>query len=172
MIFLVSGKAGSGKSTFAELLSDQLENSLIINYADLVKYVAKEYCGWNGEKDKTGRALLQEIGTERGRNYVHKDIWVSMVAAIITVLDNRYDNFIIADCRFPNEIDYWNEYGWEDVYSIRIDRPNYESALTEIQKQHESEIALDDYGFDYVIENSGTLEDLNDAATAIIQDIY
>ena len=171
MIFLVSGKAGSGKSTFAELLADQLDNSLIINYADLVKYIAKTYYNWNGEKDESGRALLQEIGTERGRKHVNEDIWITMTANIISILSNKYNNFIIADCRFPNEIDYRYSKKY-DVYSIRIERPNYKNNLTEQQNLHESETALDDYNFDYIVENSGTLDDLHDTAIAILEDIH
>ncbi len=37
---------------------------LIAHYADLVKYVAKTFFEWNGEKDEYGRSLLQHIGTE------------------------------------------------------------------------------------------------------------
>ena len=41
MILLVSEKAKSSKSTIAELLAEQKDNSLIIDNEDIVKYKKK-----------------------------------------------------------------------------------------------------------------------------------
>ena len=64
----ISGKAESGKSTFASILKKELEKRdkkvLLINYGDFVKFVAKQYYNWNGNKDEIGRALLQKVGTQ------------------------------------------------------------------------------------------------------------
>lgn len=55
-VVLISGKAESGKDTFAGLFKDRAEfdnrNVLIIKYGDILKFVAKEYCGWSGLKDE------------------------------------------------------------------------------------------------------------------------
>lgn len=59
----ISGKAGAGKDTFAKYLAAELEGRnqsvLVTHYADVLKYICKEYLGWNGNKDEFGRAMLQ-----------------------------------------------------------------------------------------------------------------
>ena len=42
-----------------------------------------------------------------------------------------------------------------------VNRP-IENDLTEEQRKHSSENAMNDYDFDFYIENDGTLEDLED----------
>ena len=146
-IILISGKAGSGKDTFAEELKDQLNEInryvLIVHYADLVKHIATVFYDWNGEKDEYGRGLLQRIGTDIFREY-DKDYWVNHLQGVIGVLKDRWDYVIVPDCRFPNEITCWDGY---DSISVRINR-SFSTSLSEKQQQHASETALDDFEFD------------------------
>jgi hypothetical protein len=72
---------------------------------------------------------------------------------------DRYDYFLIPDCRFLNEILCWIPDGW-DMQSIKMIRKNFESDLTFEQKNHISETALDNYKFDYVIESENGLDKL------------
>ena len=62
-IICISGKAGSGKDYFANLLDGFLTDSLgktvlITHYADLVKYCCTKFFHWDGVKDTKGRTLL------------------------------------------------------------------------------------------------------------------
>lgn len=169
----ISGKAESGKTTLASMLKEQLEADnkkvLLINYGDFVKFIAKEYYNWNGDKDETGRALLQRIGTEQGRNTVDKNIWVDMVINTVAVTSNDYDVAIVADCRFPNEFDRWAQKD-KEILKVKITRPEHENKLTDEQKQHSSETALDYYkDWDVLVLNDGSLEDLTKQAENIIQ---
>ena len=63
MVLCISGKAQHGKDTSANMLREMLEEDgfrvLVVHYADLLKYVCRSFFGWNGEKDETGRSLLQ-----------------------------------------------------------------------------------------------------------------
>ncbi len=51
-IIIISGKSGSGKDTFAEMMRRKLEAAgckcLTAHYADLVKHYADIYYAWNG----------------------------------------------------------------------------------------------------------------------------
>lgn len=55
-VILISGKARSGKDSFANALSKILQSKdkkvLITHYADLLKYVCRQFFDWNGEKDE------------------------------------------------------------------------------------------------------------------------
>ena len=162
-IICISGHAQHGKDTAADLLRWMLEANgnkvLITHYADLLKYICKAFFAWDGQKDEAGRSILQYVGTDVVRKK-RPEYWVDFLVGIFELFGDNWDYVLIPDCRFPNEIDALKSYGF-DVISMRIHRPNFKSSLTEEQKKHPSETALDDYEFDHVIENPGVLGAFN-----------
>jgi len=82
----------------------------------------------------------------------------------------EYPNWIITDTRFPNEV---NAVKLKDGVNIRIERDDYvfkvrnglvirvDNPNVVSEDTHESETALDDYSFDYVVfTNDGSIENL------------
>ena len=132
----------------------------------------------------TPRLILQLLGTECGRKIIHPNIWVNSLMSEYNTITMSYHNdiligrpdecrgkicyypgynekevfpnWIITDVRFPNEAKAIKAKGG---IIIKINRTNNTIETSGIQK-HESEIALDNYKFDDIIENDGTLEDL------------
>jgi hypothetical protein len=97
----------------------------------------------------TPRVILQKLGTEGGRMAIHPNIWVN---ALFANFDEHCD-WVVTDVRFLNEVQAIKDRGG---IVIRVNRPGHEGTGS-----HLSETALDGYrGFDYVINNDGTLEDL------------
>ena len=164
-VILISGKAQSGKDTFARMLKDILETDyklvLITHFADLLKYVCKEYFNWSGSKNTEGRRLLQYVGTDIIRKN-NPDFFVDFIADILSMFD-MWDVVIIPDCRFKNEIDKMTEKF--DTVHIRMIRENADNALTQEQSSHISENDLNDIKPDFYIENNGSLEELKAKAT-------
>jgi hypothetical protein len=150
-----AGKAQAGKDTSCSILKSKLEQLgnkvLILHFADYLKHLCRQYFTWNGVKDDPGREILQVIGTDKVRNR-NPDFWVNTVIEFLKVFQKDYDYFLIGDCRFPNEILKLRKEGF-DTFAVRVNRPNYDNGLTEQQKQHISETALDNFVFDYQIEN-------------------
>lgn len=157
-VITISGKAESGKDTTARILKEQLEDMgysvLITHYADLLKYICKQFFDWDGKKNEEGRTLLQKVGTETIRTK-EPDYWVNFIKSILHLFKDEWDFVLIPDTRFPNEIDSMKKEF--DVISLYINRPNYENHLTDEQRKHISETALDEYEFDFKIINSGNL---------------
>lgn len=153
IILCVSGKAEHGKTTFTKILMDEFDKLSIkyvkIAYADYVKFIAQKYFGWNGIKDEAGRRLLQWIGTDYVRS-IDPNFWVDTVVRFVKVFGKLYKYILTDDCRFPNEIDTWQDLNYKYL-PIRIVRPNYISSLTEEQLKHPSEISLDNYPFPYYV---------------------
>ena len=172
-VICISGKAQHGKDTSALMVKEMLEDDgykvLIAHYGDLVKYICKTFFQWNGEKDEAGRSLLQRIGTDVIRTQ-EPDYWVSFVAEILRFFDGEWDYVLIPDCRFPNEVEYLKEQGF-DVTHMRVVRDNFVSPLTKEQQEHPSETALDDVIPDYYVRNSGTLDDLRNDLEQFVVDI-
>lgn len=158
---IISGKSGSGKDEAAKIIKSVLDkkyhfSSFIFHYADILKCFLKSSLNWNGKKDEDGRSLLQHWGTDimRKKNEnTFTDIMISMIKA----LDDTFDFIIIPDARFVNECDEIKKV--TDTITIRITRKE-QNTLTEKQKEHISETELDNYDFNYYIENSGSLTEL------------
>lgn len=157
-IICISGKAEHGKTTTAKVLKTILSDSgyrvLITNYAGVLKFICTAFFDWDGNKNEEGRALLQRVGTDVVRKQ-DPDFWVNFMKSVLKLFDGEWDYVLIDDVRFPNEIE-----GLMDdfnVISLRVERPRYENHLTDEQRQHESEVALDDYNFTYHLFNPGDI---------------
>lgn len=148
LIVCISGSAGHGKDTFARMVKTLAERDklkvLVTHYADLLKYMAEKFFDWDGKKDERGRSLLQHIGTELVRDK-YPDFWTDfLVFGVDNFFGDRYDLILIPDCRFPNEIECWDDAGYETLW-CDVTRPGYDNGLTEEQKRHPSETALSIY---------------------------
>ena len=173
-IIIISGHAGSGKDTAAATMKDILDGvgrrTLIIHYADLLKFTLKEFYGWNGEKDAYGRELLQRVGTDVVRkNY--PDYWVDYITFMLGMLDLPYHYVMIPDARFPNEIELVKNM-FPDTKHLRVIRPEIEKQTGADWRRHPSETELDGYPYDMVIHNDGKMEDLRNACRALLWHYY
>jgi hypothetical protein len=173
MIFGISGKINSGKDTlFAMMvaLDPRLENK---KFAYKLKQIASILTGvpaimfedrdlknsYMGDQwGMTYREFLQKLGTEGMRNGVHTNAWVNALFADYAPADR----WVITDVRFPNEAQAVLDHGG---VLIRVNRSN-----NPVQPSyHASETGLDNWTrWNYVIDNSGTLSDLEYQASRIL----
>lgn len=172
IVVAIGGKARSGKDTFGDTMKTALQKAdkrvIRINYADYLKFIASEYYGWDGEKDEKGRTFLQQLGTNF--RTVNREFLVQNMLSLLIAVQNDFDYAIIADCRYPNEIDELKKHF--SVLSIRINRTDYENGLTAEQKMHPTETAMDGYPFKCDIDNrSNDISQLRGTATGIAEDL-
>lgn len=168
-LVLISGKAQSGKDTLANLMKGCLENMdkkvLIIHYADYLKYICKQFYGWNGVKDEKGRSLLQNFGnTVREKN---ANFWVDTLINFVDIVKDDFDFIIVPDVRYLNELENEKIVNNFDSITVRVERPNFDNGLTEEQKNHISETCLDDHHFEFTVMNNEGLARLNVCADAL-----
>lgn len=156
----ISAKAGHGKDTAAEILKNYLETRgkrvLIIHFADLLKYICKQFFGWDGNKDERGRTLLQYIGTDvvGAKNPAY---WAEFVTNFLKMFEDEWDYVLIPDCRYPVEVATV-----ESVFEttvLRVERPNFDNGLTDVQKNHPSEVDMDYYPFDLILYNDKGIDE-------------
>lgn len=178
---LISGKSGSGKDQLAQYMKEELEKhgkkALIIHYGDAVKWVLRDYFGWDGKKDAVGRTLLQTIGTDIVRA-CHPNYWTGIVVGLLQAFEpyNNFDVALVPDARFPNEVDIALE-NLQGCVSVRVERLNEDGTpwinpdFTEEQKNHPSETSLDHFAFDYVVHNDEGLELLHESAETVLKDL-
>lgn len=173
----LSGKAGSGKDTFAKFLEPF--GYIRISFADPLKTVAKLIFGLTEgqvtdprakeEEDlrwgMSPRRIMQEVGKKMRE--IHSDVWLRQALARINDerINNDRHNFVITDVRFPNEADVIRSLGG---VLVRIERAGVASPTG---ASDDTETALDKYKFDLYICNNGSLEDLRMQAGYLVTDL-
>jgi len=171
MIIAFAGRKQSGKTTACEFTANVFsqttqQNSAIYNFADPLKKMCidifgltyeqcygtdnqkNEYvnCKWpDSEKLMSAREVMQYVGTNVFRKMQH-NVWSE--ATIRKIKDENLPLALIADCRFPNEVEAVRNAGG---LVVKLHRNIYNSS-------HESEIALDEdrydhSNFDMIIDN-------------------
>lgn len=108
----------------------------------------------------TPRLILQKMGTEACRHGIADNIWIAALEKRI----HGYEDVVISDCRFPNELDFVRSVGGKIIHIKRGEDPTPE----EISKLHVSETAWRDFVPDYGIENNGTIEELRDKIKLVL----
>jgi len=168
-----TGVAGSGKDTAAAILIEEfgyeklsfagsLKDALAAIFGwsrDSLEGATTESRRWREEEDAwwsaalkrpvTPRKMLQEWGTEVGRDAFHPDIWLLSVQRKIE--QHPQKKFVITDCRFENEAEALKALGGK-LMGIR--RPMLDCDVGSI---HPSEAGLPSEMLDVVIDNDGSL---------------
>jgi len=172
MFIGISGNMGAGKTTFAEMLREELNNyhlkARILPFAKPLKDIAIEL-GWNGQKDEKGRKLLQLLGTDVGRECINEDIWVTkwLTEATKLQIEEDVDIIISDDTRFINEATAIKE---SRGFLIEVYGRKYETNIGILDHASERGIQTTEL-ITQSIDNSGTLGDLMAVAEALARKI-
>jgi len=159
-IYVIGGRAKSGKNTFGEYLKEELKDygykPCVMHITEPLYAYARNYFNWNGNEEEKPREFLQKMGIEIIRNKMDKkDFLLNRLYEDIEILKNFFDTFIIVDARLIREFTHISA-KYPDVVTIKLERKNYNDYLTEEEKKHITEIEIDTYdNFDYIIENRG-----------------
>ena len=167
-IYVISGKAGSGKDTVASMIKDKIEETVILSYASYLKMYAKEIVGWDGTDPKP-REFLQQLGVELIKNQIDDKFLINRIKEDIEVYSYFYDVIVISDARFPDEIESIKD-SFDNVTVIHMSERS--NALTDNEKKHATEISLDNYhNYDYEIKEDN-LNSLKEEVNRIVGETY
>lgn len=172
------GYAGVGKDTAANAIGEYCERQLgkpgRFAFADpmrdmlLALGVPAEYMVDRNLKEqpipglgRSYRQLAQTLGTEWGRVCHGEDFWVRALAARVDKFDG--DVVLIPDVRFPNEAKWIRSQGG---YLARITRPAWAAV-----NPHESERHVAEMSAEFEMLNTGSKEDLEEAAVGVLQQV-
>lgn len=172
-LYLICGKARAGKDTFAKLIKQEEEKDnnkvCILKLTALLYSWAEDYFNYDKEKDEKPRELLQTLGYDILQlKLKKKDFLLDYLITTIEVLDNYYDVGLITDGRLVHEIEVLKE-KYPNIKTILLTNKK-DNMLTNKEKNHQTEIDLDDYqDFDYIVENKD-MESLKQEALKIVED--
>lgn len=179
MIIGLGHQSRVGKDTcggyFAELLRDRgREKVMVTSFALLLKDVTHRLFKYKGVHDAAFYEKHPEERTREipglGKNVV--DIWIEIGQRMRDVYEDvwldavvdmtGFDALVIRDVRFPNEAEAIRARGG---VLVKVTRPG------QVVRGSDTKIP-DDYDWDYVIENTGTLQDLQAKCADVIGAIY
>jgi hypothetical protein len=176
----LSGRARTGKDTVAQFFSRHYGFGDTLAFADPIKEAAKNQ--YPAIEDKwlygssnlretiipgafkdgmalTVRKLLLDIGTQ-GREK-DPDIWVKKLVAKVEANYHQDEKFIVSDVRFRNEFDSLKR---SDFFLIRLYRPNSSPNINH-PSETDQETSIPNYEFDYILNNNGTPQQLEQEIT-------
>lgn len=157
-IVVINGTGGCGKDTFVELCRKHIN---IYNFSsiDKVKEVAK-VIGWSGsksEKDRKFLADLKKLTTD------YNDMAFKSIIDAVNIFKNSKDEIMFIHIREPEEIKrVVDKFG---AKSLLIKR-----AGQELIKSNASDANVENYDYDYIIENT-TLEEYENKAINFIKEL-
>ena len=152
-------KARVGKDECCRYLRDMYLGD-VLAFSDTLYEVCYGIQNSLGIPRKKDVKLLQFVG-EGFRKLYGEDIWINKLVEKINPDNDTY----VSDLRYPNEFQKLKDLGF---ITVKINRPN---RIIDRDPNHISETALDNYKFDYEIDNDGTLEDLHDKLDKLISNL-
>jgi len=173
-IFLIAGKARTGKNKVAEYIKEYYEknNKVVISpYTKYLKNYIEEITDKKIDDNNKPRELLQQISAKiiKEKLGMH-NFFIDRQIEDLNIYSYFMDVIIIPDVRFPEEIEKIKE-NFPNVISIGVTRKNFISPLTKEQQEDITEISLDNYhDYDFKIEND-EYKDLKNKVFSIIEEI-
>ena len=175
-IVIINGAPQVGKDTFVNFCKNLSQpNFRVFKFStvDLLKEISKKYFYWNGEKTPISRKFLSDF-----KNLVTDfndvplkyclDRIEKVKEEIITAGESTDKTVIFIMTREPEEIDKFKKILKYPVYTLAIRNE-------EIEKQPQSnsaDINALNYTYDFVINNNGTLTELNMVAIQFLSNFW
>lgn len=171
-IYVIGGKAKSGKNTLGNFLKEELKNygykPCIMHITEPLYSYATNHFEWIDTYEKP-REFLQKMGIEIIQKKLGKKTFLlDRLQEDIEILHEFFDVFIIVDARLKTEFETLkNKYN--DVVTIRIKKANLFDELSEEEQKHITETDLNDYNdFKYDIINT-SISNLKEVAKKIVK---
>ena len=170
MLIGISGKAGCGKDTLGKYLCDEYR-CLHYYFAKPLKEAAKIMFALTDDQIAnkevpiepwgiSPRKIWQLLGTEVGRG-IDPAIWIKNAEMFVKSVPGR--TVVITDCRFDNEAIFIRNRGGVVINIVR----DQQGIIAE--NKHSSEGGLRPDNIDMTIKNNGSIEDLCNEVTYMIQ---
>lgn len=161
-IFIINAYPGAGKSLFAryckEIIQEKYPICFIhtISVIDPIKEIAAQL-GWSGEKDEKGRLFLATLKDMADTNYNFTQNYCKKIFSLLSARD-----FIFIDMRSSYDID-WAVKNYK-AHSIFIKRDGLENK----DYGNHADREVENYNYQYYIENCGSKEELRAAANLFL----
>lgn len=160
-IIIINGRGGVGKDTFVSMCQKIRPDIHNISSIDFVKEFAHEV-GWSGQKTEKDRKFLSDL------KRLLMEYNASPFYAVFTTLNDFEDDAVVfLHVREPSEISAYKQQiraNGDKVYTVLVKNDNVPPVMS-----NDSDANVEDYNYDLIIDNSGTLNMLRDSAETFIE---
>ena len=158
-IFIINGSGGAGKDTFVSLIGRYVKT---LNYSsvDMVKIIAYENLGWDCKKDEKGRKLLSEL---KRISSEYNDAPFEYLRGCVKEFEQSDYEFCFLHIREPKEIERAKKEF--DAITVLVKNEKVAKITT-----NDSDRNVDNYCYDSIILNNGTISDLNTYAKLFVDE--
>lgn len=153
-LFILSGKARSGKDSVYEIIKEFYYDKKVINLAFgyYLKNYTKRIIAWDGSEETKPRTFLQNLGIELIQKKIDQNLLIRRILEDIQIFSYFYDIIVVTDARLVAEVESLKAV-YPKATLIRVKRLE-ENDLLDSEKKHLTETDLDNYqGFDYEVVN-------------------
>ena len=166
----IMGKAGAGKDTVAEILSDAYDYKLTA-FADNIRYEYGRF--FDGKNARTDRGKLIEIGQTYKKLY-GEDVWTRLLLKEIQLGECLADRFVVTDGRHLVEYDtFVIGQGYLPIWVDCPEEIRYERLLKRdgtLQEEALKKECQDLWDVDaYILDNSGTIGQLENRIATLMK---
>jgi len=177
IVFIVNGYPGSGKDTFAKFIEEEFKyepTKLDVHFENIstveyIKKAAKDYFGWNGEKDEKGRRLLADL-KDASRRYNEGPFMVACQQRSInytTVFLKRPLLFVsVIHTREPEEIQIFKDHFGDICHTVFIKRE------IEQELSNHADRNVEGYKYDYTINNNSDIKAFKKKCGKFINNLF
>ena len=157
-ILIVNGYPESGKTTFEEIIAKHY-NSIIRSSIDCVKEYAMKYFDFDGSKTEFWRRFLSQLKKMLICEFDY--IFIDVSKTIKNFYRDVNTEILMIDSREPEEIERFKNQFHAITVFVRRDNCNKNAG-------NSSDEDVENYEYDYYIDNNGTLEELEKSACEFI----
>lgn len=159
-VFILNGSGGVGKDTFVSLVSKYIP-TIHFSSVTKVKEVAK-VIGWNGGKTEKDRKFLSDL---KLLCTAYNNMPLNSMKEKVSEFLNSDAKALFLDIREPNEIEIAKRTFKAETVLIKRD------SVKHITSNMADENVFN-YQYDYVIENNGDMNDLDNAAKMFVNKLW
>jgi len=152
-ILIVNGHPKSGKTEMENIIAKHV-NSIIYSSITPVKDYYKKYFGWDGNENNKTEEIRRDLSALKRMLVEEFDyIYTKVAEKMRELYNNPYCEILMVDSREIEEIERFKNCFQAITVFVRNDR-------CEKIDSNESDANVENYKYDYYINNNGTLEDL------------
>jgi adenylate kinase family enzyme len=166
-IVVINGYPKSGKDTFIDACGNHT-NILRYSIIDWVKSIARA-CGWEGKKTPQDRKFLCEL---KDLMEGYNDMPFQAVCNVTEEFYDKNDGVIFITMREPKDIERFKTL-YPNAVTLFINRPlaRFVNKVVADDVRNRADDNVENYNYDYYIDNKGTVEALEESAVTFLNDL-
>jgi hypothetical protein len=159
LMFVINGSGGKGKDSFVKYCAEILKVRNV-STVDKVK-IAGTFLGWDGTKSEFSRAFLSELKLLAVKYFDHSYVYVTTE---MEYFQRDQSNIMFIHSREPEEIQRFVDIGCK---TILVRNKNVKDITSNM-----ADANVENFNYDYIIDNSGTEKELRVKAHDFIKSLY